>query len=49
MMARDAVTRAPSQLLSAHGMGQRNNQKGAIGANERQQRNNNQNGIFFSS
>jgi len=49
MMARNAVARAPSQLLSARGMGQCNNQKGAIGAKERQQRNNNQNGIFFSS
>jgi len=44
-----ATTRAPSQLFSARGMGQHNNQKGAIGAKERQQRNNNQNVIFFSS
>ena len=43
------VTRAPSQLLSARGMGQHNNQKGAIGTKERQQRNNNQNDVFFSS
>jgi len=35
---RIATTRAPSQLLSTRGMGQRNNQKGAIGAKERQQR-----------
>jgi hypothetical protein len=47
--ARVATARAPSQLLSARGMGQHNNQKGAIGTKERQQRNNNQNGIFFSS
>jgi len=46
---RVATARAPSQLLSAHGMGQQNNQKGAIGAKEIQQRNNNQNDIFFSS
>jgi len=30
-----ATARAPSQLLSTHGMGQHNNQKGAIGAKER--------------
>jgi len=47
--ARVATARAPSQLLSVHGMGQHNDQKGAIGAKERQQRNNNQNSIFFSS
>jgi hypothetical protein len=48
---RVATARAPSQLLSlsACGMGQHNNKKGAIGAKEIQQRNNNQNGIFFSS
>jgi hypothetical protein len=47
--ARVATSRAPSQLLSTRGMGQHNNQKGAIDAKERQQRNNNQNGMFFSS
>ncbi len=45
--ARVATVRAPSQLLSVRGTGQHNNQKGAIGAKERQQRSNNQNGIFF--
>jgi len=47
--ARIATARAPSQRLSARAMGQHNNQKGAIGAKERQERNNNQNGFFFSS
>jgi hypothetical protein len=46
---RVATARAPSQRLSAHAMGQHNNQKGAIGAKERQERNNNQNGFSFSS
>jgi hypothetical protein len=44
-----ATARVPSQRLSAHAMGQHNNQKGAIGAKKRQERNNNQNGFFFSS
>jgi hypothetical protein len=44
-----ATARAPLQCLSARAMGQHNNQKGAIGAKERQERNNNQNGFFFSS
>jgi hypothetical protein len=47
--ARVATMRVLSQHLSAHAMGQHNNQKGAIGAKERQERNNNQNGFFFSS
>jgi hypothetical protein len=47
--ARVATARVPSQLLSARGIGQHNNKKRAIGAKESQQRNNNQNGIFFSS
>jgi hypothetical protein len=47
--ARVATARAPSQRLSARAMGQHNNQKGAISAKERQERNNNQNGFFFSS
>ena len=47
--ARVATARATSQVLSTRGMGQHNNQKEAIGAKERQQTNNNQNGIFFSS
>jgi len=46
---KDDGAKAPSQLLSTRGMGQHNNQKEAIGAKERQQRNNNQNGVFFSS
>jgi hypothetical protein len=47
--ARVATARAPSQRLSVRTMGRHNNQKGAIGAKERQQRNNNQNGIFCFS
>jgi hypothetical protein len=43
------TARVPSQRLSARAMGQHNNQKGAIGTKERQQRNNNQNGVFFFS
>ncbi len=47
MMVRNAVARAPSQYLSVRTMGQHINQKGAIGAKERQQRNNNQNVFSF--
>jgi len=46
---RVATARAPCQHLSARAMGQHNNQKGAIGTKERQERNNSQNGFFFSS
>jgi hypothetical protein len=42
-----AMARAPSQRLSVRVMGQHNNQKGAIGAKKRQERNNNQNGFFL--
>ena len=38
MGARNAAARVPSQHLSMHAMGRHNNQKGAIGAKERQQK-----------